>query len=70
LIALELAPNKIRLLVGNDSFWYAAPSIQTGRKIKNIRVLTKYTGYPVSHTDTRFSLHIPPRGMDIVEYDW
>lgn len=70
IISLVLAPNKLRLLVGNDSFWYATPTVDVGRKIEKIRMLTRYAGYPVAHTDTKFSAYIPPRGMDIVELEW
>ena len=70
LITLAVGPNQLRLLIGNDSFWYATPTIDVGRKIENIRMLTKYAGYPVSHTETKFTVHIPPRGMDIAELEW
>lgn len=70
LISLVLAPNKLLLLIGNDSFWYATPTIDVGRKIENIKMLTKYSGYPVAHTETKFTTFIPPRGMDIAELEW
>ncbi len=69
LISLGTSPSRLVLLVGNDSFWYARPTINVGRKIESIRVLTKYAGYPVAHSEEQFTIPIPPRGMDIVEIE-
>ena len=53
------------IFVENNEYYYTLPVIETKRKIKEIKIITKPDGYPLKHTENTFKVRVPGRGVDI-----
>ena len=63
--------NTSRLFLDNEEYWYATPTVHTGRKIKKLYYVTKPECYPINRPDERsFSIRVPGFGMDIIEIEY
>ncbi len=62
--------NTSRIVVENNEYYYVLPVIETKRKIKTIKIITKPDGYPLYHTETQFRVRVAGRGMDIAEIEY
>ncbi|BBH18864.1 hypothetical protein Back11_02090 [Paenibacillus baekrokdamisoli] len=65
--ALEMAPNRWRIMITNLHMNYKSAHLDVGRTIKNINVLTDFPGIPVTPNGSQFSLYVPGRGIVMVE---
>lgn len=57
-------------IVDNEEYYYAVPTVHTGRKIKAATELTKLTGYNLRINGDTFRSLIPLRGAAIVEVEF
>lgn len=59
------------IFVENNEYYYALPVIETKRKIKEIKIITKPDGYPLKYNKNTFKVRVPGRGVDIayIEYE-
>ncbi len=69
-IALEMAPNRWRVLIRNLHLNYKIAKLDVGRTIAAVRVMTDFPGIPVFPDDSRFRLYVPGRGMVVVELEF
>ncbi|MBP1994110.1 hypothetical protein [Paenibacillus eucommiae] len=65
--ALEVAPQRYRLILTNVHINYKSAHVDMGRPIQRIEVLTEFPGVPVKPRGSEFSLYVPGRGAVIVE---
>lgn len=56
--------NTCRVFLSNDDYYYNHATLDMHRDIASIRCLTKYDGYAVEHSGSRFTARIPGRGME------
>ena len=56
-----------RILVENNEYYYAIPTICTRRKILSVKAVTKLEGYRTNAGEHHFSIRVPGRGADILE---
>lgn len=66
-MALNFSEKKLRLLIGNDSFYYATPRIRLKYDINMIKIETPFPGVPVVFKDKEFQVRIPGKGMVILD---
>jgi hypothetical protein len=66
IIILKKSTNEIVSLIGNDSYYYKTPKIETKHKIKDIVVKTTFPGIPVYFDNKQFNVKIPGKGMVIL----
>lgn len=66
---LILSPNRWRLLIGSDSFYYRKPSIKMPGSIRMVEVKTSFPGVPVIFSGEVFSVRIPGRGAVILDVE-
>ncbi|MBQ4110209.1 MAG: hypothetical protein IJC74_04930 [Clostridia bacterium] len=59
-----------RIIIDNNEFVYALPTVHTVRKIKSIKIITKPEAYPFRKTDHEFKIRVAPRGVDIAEIEY
>ncbi|MFC5407180.1 hypothetical protein [Cohnella soli] len=69
-IVLEMNPNRWRIMIRNLHLNYKSASLDVGRAIDKMSILTEFPGIPVATNDSRFQLYVPGRGMVIVEIDF
>lgn len=62
--------NTSRITLENNEYFYVLPMVETKRKIKNIKIITKPDGYPLYHTDNTFRVRVAGRGADIAEIEY
>jgi hypothetical protein len=55
------------ILLSNDAHTYTLATVDTREAIGSATALMKDTGYRVRISDTRFTVRIPPRGVEIVK---
>ncbi len=68
--ALRMGPGRLRLLVGNDSHYYAITELDLGRPVKSARVATGFPGTTPPVADTRIcGLRIPRHGMVVLDVE-
>ena len=67
---IKTGENTSRILIDNTEFYYALPEVETKRKIKNIKIITKPDAYPFNKKDNWFKLRVAPRGIDIIEIEY
>mgnify|MGYP003289823931 CR=1 FL=1 len=63
--------NSSVIFVENNEYYYSLPLVETKRKIKKIKIITKPDGYPLKYTENTFKVRVPGRGIDIayIEYE-
>lgn len=66
IIILKKSTNEIVSLIGNDSYYYKTPKIETKHKIKDIVVKTTFPGIPVYFDNKQFNVKVPGKGMVIL----
>jgi hypothetical protein len=66
-ICIHTGPDTCKVILTNDDYYYNHPAIDLGREIKEIRCLTKYYGFKVSHSGRRFECRVPGRGAEAFE---
>jgi hypothetical protein len=66
-IAVKISDDTYRVFISNDDYYYNHPSLDMGRRIKQVTCLTKYKGYKVDVHQTSFTARIPGRGMEAFE---
>ncbi|GGD83828.1 hypothetical protein [Paenibacillus nasutitermitis] len=64
---LEMAPNRLRILISNLHINYKSAHLDVGHPIERITVLTDFPGVPVTPRGSEFSLYVPGRGIVMVE---
>ena len=69
ILSVRTAPNRYRVVVANDAYYYVLPQVDMGRPIKSVRCLTKYDGYKVPCKDTVFTCRVPGRGAEAFEVE-
>lgn len=62
--------NHSRVFIENNEYYYSLPEIETNRKIKSLRLITKPEGYPFGIWDRGFKTRVPPRGVEIAEVEY
>jgi hypothetical protein len=65
--AYETAPDWVRLLVGNEAYWYTQPQLDMGREILEVQVASHFPGKPVYPDGTTLATRVPPRGMVVLD---
>lgn len=67
---IRTGENTSTFLIDNEEYYYAVPTVQTGRPIKSARELTKLIGYNLRIQGETFRTLVPLRGMAIVEVEF
>ncbi|NCP32532.1 MAG: hypothetical protein COZ06_20615 [Armatimonadetes bacterium CG_4_10_14_3_um_filter_66_18] len=68
--ALDMGPTSLRLLVGNDSHYYAITELDVQRTLKSVRVATAFPGTLPPLSDTRIcNLRVPGKGMVVLDVE-
>jgi hypothetical protein len=68
--ALELGPDRLRLLVGNDSHYYAITELDVRRPVEAVRVLSAFPGQtPPTAGSCIGNLRVPGKGMVVLDVD-
>ncbi|MBI3921202.1 MAG: hypothetical protein HY318_07270, partial [Armatimonadetes bacterium] len=65
-MAFGMDEGEIRLLLGNDRHSYVTASVDVGRGIADIEVLSPFPLFPLTPSGSIFSVKIPGRGMVVV----
>jgi len=65
--ALELDDGTLRLLIGNDSHYYVVTSIDVGREIDRVSVVTPFPGTPPTFEGTTLGVRAPGKGMVVLD---
>lgn len=65
--ALELAPDRWRVLIGNDSHYYVVTRLDLGREIRSIERVTAYPGTPPGFSGSEFTCKVPGKGAVMVD---
>lgn len=67
---VKTGDNTAVIFVENNEYYYALPVVETKRKIKNVKIITKPEGYPLRYGENFFKVRVPGRGIDIacIEY--
>lgn len=65
--ALQLADNLLRLLVGNDSYYYVITNLDVGRAIHSIEVATDFPASPPAFMGSQLAVKVPGRGMVVLD---
>ena len=55
------------LLISNDEYYNARPTVVFPEKVASARSLTKYEGYPLEFDENSITLSVSPRSMEIIE---
>jgi len=66
---LEIIPGRWRILIRNLHVNYKKTTINVGRPLTKVNVLTDFPGIPVFPKGSEFSLYVPGRGVVIVDVD-
>lgn len=66
-MTLKYSEKDLRLLIGNDSFYYTTPQIKMKYDIDKIMIKTPFPGVPVVFNDKEFQVRIPGKGMVILD---
>ncbi len=66
-LTMEQEKSKLRLLIGNDSHFYASPEIDMGKDIGNIKNLTEFPEKPIIPDGSKFRVKIPGKGMVVLD---
>lgn len=62
LLAMEEAPGRRRLLVGNDSHGYVTAHLDMGQPVASVTVLGPFPPLPIAPEGSCFSVRVPGRG--------
>ncbi len=65
--AMQLADGRMRVYIGNDAMFYSWATVDMGRAIAAVDILTEFPCMPVTPDDSRFMLRVPWRGMVVVD---
>ena len=55
------------LLISNDEYYNARPTVVFPEKVTSARSLTKYAGYPLEFDENSVTVGVSPRSMEIIE---
>jgi hypothetical protein len=66
-LAYETAPGWVRVLMGNEAYWYMQPQLDFGREVREVRVASHYPGKPIEPQGTTLATRVPPRGMVVLD---
>ena len=55
------------LLISNDEYYNARPTVVFPEKVTSARSLTKYEGYPIEFDENSVTVGVSPRSMEIIE---
>ncbi len=62
--------NTSKIIIDNNEYFYVLPVVETKRKIKSIKIITKPDGYPLYYTENTFRVRVAGRGSDIAEIEY
>lgn len=62
--------NTANIIVENNEYYYVIPKIETKRRIRQIKFLTKPDGYPLRCTEHTFQVRVAGRGVEIAEIQY
>jgi len=66
-LAYETAPGWVRVLIGNEAYWYTQPQLDFGREIREVRIASHFPGKPIEPQGTTLATRVPPRGMVVLD---
>jgi len=66
-LAYETAPGWVRVLIGNEAYWYTQPQLDFGREILEVRIASHFPGKPIVPSGTTLATRVPPRGMVVLD---
>ena len=66
-MTLNYSEKEIRLLIGNDSYYYTTPRIRLKYNIEKINIKTPFPGVPVVFKEKEFQVRIPGKGMVVLD---
>lgn len=67
LMATEQPDGKLRIALKNQTPIYARPTVEIGRSIREVRVLTVFPAVAVCPEGSRFEVRVPGHGVTVVE---
>lgn len=65
--AYETEPGWVRVLIGNEAYWYVQPQLEFGRDVLEVRIAGHFPGKPIAPEGTKLSTRVPPRGMVVLD---
>lgn len=65
--AYETAPKQVRVLIGNEAYWYMAPQLDFGREIAAVAIASHFPGKPIYPAGSTLATRVPPRGMVVLD---
>lgn len=65
--AYETAPGWVRLLIGNEAYWYTQPQLDLGREVLEVQIASHFPGKPIYPDGTTLATRVPPRGMVVLD---
>lgn len=66
-LAMQLRDGRIRLIIKNDSLFYALPILDAGRQIESIAVVTEFPCKQIIPEGSKFCIRVPGRGAVVVD---
>lgn len=67
LLAYETAPDRLRLLIGNEAHYYIIPQVDVHREIAQVSAASHFPGKPVVSDGSTLVTRVPPRGMVVLD---
>lgn len=67
LMAVEQEPGVLRIALKNKSDVYARPTVDVGKTIEGVHVLTDFPSLRIVPEGTRFSVRVPGKGVTVVD---
>jgi len=65
--AYETEPGWVRLLIGNEAYWYMQPQVNLGREILQVKIASHFPGKEIYPSGTTLATRVPPRGMVVLD---
>lgn len=65
--AMQIAENKVRIILKNNHLTYSRPVIETGRKIASLEIRSEFPYAQLQPDESRFSVKVPGRGATILD---
>jgi hypothetical protein len=65
--AMQLAQNKVRVILKNSRLAYSRPTIETKRKIASLKICSEFPYAKLAPDESRFSVKVPGRGATILD---
>jgi len=66
-MATEEASGRLRVALKNSTPFYARPTVDVGREIASVDILTEYPSLLVRPEGSTFAVRVPPKGVTVVE---